>query len=228
MGDASAPPQPAPCTRSLTSFHSIALLTGVGVVVGATVFGCARLRTEADGLAPAVPEAPAVSAGPVQPAQAAQAASSAQLPDARPKPAIEAGRFVPGFPHAVDPVAVITVVRKAAGLDDSWLLERMDARFVNPAGTVDLDPRGYATEIDYTFQTIDPTPPQHPSVPVGARDVSVHGRMCHVELDVHGIAKGGVTSTSHFGAPADELRASLGVAMPHCSTAAIWRAATRN
>lgn len=84
--------------------------------------------------------------------------------------ALELARQLPGFPHRVDPVALLPAVRRAAATSLPLRLISMKARYAGPQGLVDLDGPGYQGSVEYRFQEEAPPPtpvPAGPKPPLG-------------------------------------------------------------
>jgi FMN phosphatase YigB (HAD superfamily) len=88
-----------------------------------------------------------------------------------PDPALELARQLPGFPHQIDPVALLPAVRKAAGATRPLRLVSIKARYAGAQGLVDLDGPGYQGAVEYLFRQEAPPepPPAGPRPPRGAR-----------------------------------------------------------
>ncbi len=132
-------------------------------------------------------------------------------------PGAAVGADVPGFPHDVDPLAVLPLARAKSGLGPTARLTQIAVSYARSTGLVDLHAATYDGWIVYSFA--EPPPPSAPaaaSAPLGAPPPPRPlGHSASVELNSAGI----------HDAPLALSWTEEGVADPRCSVADVWRAA---
>jgi hypothetical protein len=132
-------------------------------------------------------------------------------------PGAAVGADVPGYPHDVDPAALLPIARARAGLGPSARLTQIAVSYARSTGLVDLHAATYQGSIVYSFaEPAPPSPAAVPSAPLGApappRPI---GRSASVEVDSLGL----------HAAPLALSWSEEGVSDPRCTVAEVWRAA---
>ena len=124
---------------------------------------------------------------------------------------------IPGYPHDVDPGALLPLARARSGLGPTARLTQISVSYARSTGLVDLRAATYEGWIVYSFA--EPGPPSAPaaaSAPLGAPPPPRPlGHSASVEVNSDGI----------HDAPLALAWTEEGVADPRCSVADVWRAA---
>ncbi len=128
----------------------------------------------------------------------------------RPKPTVD----LPGFPHSVDPGALLPIARRESKVKENLISIKAD--YVNSAGLVDLKNDKFNGRIEFAFGYQPPQPPDDPSRPVGAPKPP--GKSAHI----------GTVRVNQWGMHASDSPSYVSyrpVSDPRCSFKQVWDAA---
>jgi len=137
------------------------------------------------------------------------------------EPVVVRAEDLPGGPHAVDPLALLSKAREVAGVGEDVGLKAIVAVHVGSTGLIDLAPPNYEARIEYWFMKKAVLPEAGAAPPLGATDPS--RRPSAIEWIVHVVATG-IHAPAHQNAGGD-----IGdpVPPPHCTLRRIWASALR-
>jgi hypothetical protein len=137
------------------------------------------------------------------------------------EPLVVRAEDLPGGPHAVDPLALLSKAREVAGVGDDVGLKALVAVHVGSSGLVDLAPTNYEAHIEYWFMKKAALPDAGAAPPIGATNPSQTPRA--TEWIVHVVATG-MHAPAHQNTGGD-----IGGTLPppHCSLSRLWDAALR-
>ncbi len=123
---------------------------------------------------------------------------------------------IPGFPHAVDPSALLAPAREMSGRGKDARITAVRVDYVGSNGRVDLRGQGYEGRIAFSFTGPRPPPPPESSGPLGAPRPA---------QPVTTVATVTVTSTGMHTEPFNFGMGDEGLADPTCTIEQVWTAA---
>lgn len=123
---------------------------------------------------------------------------------------------IAGFPHAVDPSALLAAARTHAGYGKDARLTGIRIDYVGSNGRVDLRGQGYEGRIAFSFTGPPPPPPPESSAPLGAP------RPGPTLVPVRTVT---VTSTGMSSEPFNLSMGDEALADPTCTIEQVWAAA---